>query len=114
VPAWGNALRELAGRLVDLLPITRAAYYHRDMRGSWSLKAVLPTIDSTLDYANMDEVREGEQAQLAYMKLLDAAVDAAEKQRLALALRRYCERDTWALVVLRRILCGSADPAAGR
>jgi hypothetical protein len=114
VPAWGNALRELAGRLVDLLPITRAAYYHRDMRGSWSLKAVLPTIDSTLDYANMDEVREGEQAQLAYMKLLDAAVDAAEKQRLALALRRYCERDTWALVVLRRFLCGSADPAAGR
>jgi len=37
--------------LVDLLPVTRAAYYHRDMRGSWSIKSVMPTIDAKLGYA---------------------------------------------------------------
>ena len=30
--------------MVDLLPIYRNHYYHRDMRGSWSIKAVLPTV----------------------------------------------------------------------
>jgi len=33
VPAVAQPLRGLAERLVDLLPITRTAYYHRDMRG---------------------------------------------------------------------------------
>ena len=42
VPGHAPILRALAERLVDLLPITHAAYYHRDMRGSWSIKSVMP------------------------------------------------------------------------
>jgi len=38
------ALSEAMERIVDLLPLARQNYYHREMRGSWSLKAVLPTI----------------------------------------------------------------------
>jgi len=31
-------------RIVDLLPVVKAHYYHRDMQGSFSIKAVLPTL----------------------------------------------------------------------
>jgi len=108
VPALTGALRDIAARLFDLLPVTRAAYYHRDMRGSWSIKAVLPTIAPELDYASLDGVQEGEGAQLAYLQLRCEVADPDERARLAAALRRYCERDTWGLVVLRRFLVGQS------
>jgi hypothetical protein len=37
-------LRAIADRLIDLLSITRANYYHPAQKGSWSIKDVLPTI----------------------------------------------------------------------
>ena len=108
LPSLANALRGVAGRLVDLLPITRAAYYHRDMKGSWSIKAVLPTIDPGLDYADLGEVQEGGGAQLAFLQVRAGTVSAARRQELTSALLKYCERDTWGLVVLRRFLCAEA------
>ena len=41
-PQHASKLMALADRVVDLLPITRDYYYHQDMQGSWSIKAVLP------------------------------------------------------------------------
>lgn len=118
VPVHANALRELAARLVDLLPITRAAYYHRDMQGSWSIKAVLPTLAPALAYEQLDEVREGDGAQRALLELRAGELSAPRRASLEQSLRRYCERDTWALVLLRRYLCGeplgtdvAGDPA---
>jgi hypothetical protein len=107
LPAHAAALRQVAGRLVDLLPVTRSAYYHRDMKGSWSLKAVLPTIAPQLDYGGLaPEVQEAGGAQLAYMLLRAGRLTEARAAALRSALLRYCERDTWGLVVLRRFLCG--------
>jgi hypothetical protein len=117
IPEQANALRELAARLIDLLPVTRAAYYHRDMRGSWSIKAVLPTLVPALDYGMLGEVQEGDGAQRALLELRSGLVSAARRAVLEQALRRYCERDTWALVLLRRFLCGQplgADAAGGQ
>jgi hypothetical protein len=108
VPERANALRELATRLVDLLPVTRAAYYHRDMHGSWSIKAVLPTLVPELGYDKLNEVQEGDSAQRALLELRSGDLSAARRVELEQALLRYCERDTWALVVLRRFLCGEA------
>jgi hypothetical protein len=108
LPAVANALRDLAARLVDLLPIVRAAYYHRDMKGSWSIKAVLPTIAPELDYARLTEVREGDSAQRAFLEIRGGRTSARRCAQLREALLRYCERDTWGLVVLRRFLCGHA------
>jgi hypothetical protein len=108
LPRRAHALRDVTLRLVDLLPVTRAAWYHRDMRGSWSIKAVLPTIAPELDYANLREVRAGEGAQLAFMRLREPGQGSGERAALIEALQRYCERDTWGMVVLRRFLCGEA------
>jgi hypothetical protein len=108
LPALAGDLNGLVERLVDLLPVTRAAYYHRDMLGSWSIKAVLPTIDPALAYERLGEVQEGDGASLAFMKLRDRKTPALRQRELTEALQRYCERDTWGMVVLRRFLSGAA------
>lgn len=97
------ALRE---RLIDLLPITKRAYYHPRMQGSWSLKAVIPTIAPELDYAALGEVQEGEAAQLAFLELREGAIDESRRVALAKAMLDYCRQDTWALVLLTRFLAG--------
>jgi hypothetical protein len=106
VPTHAVALRGYAKRLVDLLPITRAVYYHRDMRGSWSIKNVMPTIDASLGYEHLGEVQEGDGAQLAFLELRSAGVAPERAQTLRSALLRYCRHDTWVMVILRRFLCG--------
>jgi hypothetical protein len=107
VPSQAAGLRGLAGRLVDLLPVTRAAYYHRDMRGSWSIKSVIPTIDTRLGYELLDEVQEGDGAQQAFTELRGHDVTPERSLALRSALLRYCRHDTWVMVVLRRFLCGN-------
>jgi hypothetical protein len=106
LPAQAAALRGFAERLVDLWPITRAAYYHRDMRGSWSIKNVMPTIAPELGYEHLGDVQDGEGAQLAFLELRSATVTPEREQALRAALLDYCRHDTWAMVVLRRFLCG--------
>ena len=109
LPKQETALRQLASRLVDLLPVTREAYYHRDMQGSWSIKDVMPTIRPELGYERLDEVQEGGAAQLAFLELRGPNLSAKRAQVLRSALLRYCAHDTWAMVVLRRFLCGESS-----
>jgi Domain of unknown function(DUF2779) len=112
-PAQAVALRGIVERLVDLLPVTRAAYYHRDMRGSWSIKTVMPTIAPELGYEHLEEVQEGDGAQRAFMELRSATVSPERERALRAALLKYCRHDTWVMVVLRRYLCGQAMVGAG-
>ncbi len=70
-PDLEQRLRTIADRLVDLLPVTRANWYHRDQRGSWSIKAVLPTVAPELDYSTL-EVKDGGSAQDAYLEAISA------------------------------------------
>jgi len=108
-PDLRDAIDRVIKRLVDLLPITRDNYYHPDMRGSWSLKAVLPTVAAQLDYTDLGEVQDGMAAGVAYLEMIDANIDAARAQKLATDLRAYCERDTEALVELVKFF-SAANP----
>ena len=51
-------------------------------------------------------VAAGEAAQRAFLEIRDAKTSVVRKVELEEGLRRVCERDTWGLVVLRRLLCG--------
>lgn len=102
-PDLAPALSAMADRIVDLLPVARATWYHRDQRGSWSIKAVLPTVAPELDYGGLD-VQDGGQAQTAWLEIA-AGADPARRAELERGLLAYCERDTWAMVVLARRLC---------
>lgn len=102
-PDLAQSLTSLADRLVDLLPVTRRHYYHRDMRGSWSIKAVLPTL-GVPGYDDLGEVRSGTDAQAGYLEAIDPATSDGRREALRLSLLAYCERDTEAmLVVLDRL-----------
>ena len=55
-PDLAGRLGALDERIVDLHPPTRAHYYHPAMQGSWSIKAVLPTVAPDLSYASLGDV----------------------------------------------------------
>lgn len=103
LPNLASDLRAMADRIVDLLPITRTCWYHRDQRGSWSIKAVLPTVAPELDYAALD-VSDGGKAQEAYLEAIAPATTAPRRAALDTALRIYCGRDTEAMIILARHL----------
>ncbi|MCL4183985.1 MAG: DUF2779 domain-containing protein [Burkholderiaceae bacterium] len=86
-PELASALRGIAGRLFDLLPVVRAHYYHPDMRGSRSIKAVLPTIGTGLRYDELDEVQDGTAAQAAYLEAVAKGTGTARRGELDAALR---------------------------
>lgn len=96
-PEYASALLMLMERIVDLLGIARDHYYHPEMRGSWSIKAVLPTIAPELNY-NTLAVANGGMAQDAFLRLLSPEASEAEKQQIRADLLTYCERDTYAMV----------------
>jgi len=101
------ALLAINERIVDLLPLARASYYHPAMRGSWSIKAVLPTIAPDLDYTRLT-VGNGGDAQEAYREILHPKTPDAHKQALTEGLREYCTLDTLAMVRLAWFLEGHA------
>jgi hypothetical protein len=76
------------------------------MKGSWSIKAVLPTIDPGLAYENLGEVAQGDAAQRSFLEIRDGKVAKTRREELEEGLKRYCERDTWGMVALRRFLSG--------
>ncbi|MEC9484250.1 MAG: DUF2779 domain-containing protein [Candidatus Izemoplasma sp.] len=69
-------------------------YYHEDLKGSYSIKKVLP-IFSELTYADMI-VGNGMEAVYAYASY--DTMTKTEKDRTINALIEYCKQDTWAMV----------------
>lgn len=102
LPDRADALLALIERMIDLLPIYRAHYYHRDMHGSWSIKAVLPTIAPELDYGELD-IGDGGNAQVAWLRAVSPETGDAERETLRRNLLAYCERDTLAMVRLAKV-----------
>lgn len=110
-PRHRAAAEALIARIVDLHPIAREHYYHRDMRGSWSLKAVLPTVAPDLDYANLEDVQEGGAAEAAFQEAISPDTTPERREVLRRALEVYCARDTLALV--RLVEYFSSAPPSG-
>lgn len=106
--ALAKPLSAIESRLVDLLPITRENYYHPAMRGSWSIKEVLPTIAPKLNYENLDEVQHGGEAQAAYLEAIAPGTTRMRKGTLKKALFDYCKLDTWGMVELAWFLEGAS------
>ena len=98
LPDLKPALDAVAGRLVDLLRLTRDHYQHPALNGSYSLKVVLPTVDAELDHALLEEVQDGLSAQAAYHEAADPATADDRRETLRHSLLEYCSLDTLALV----------------
>lgn len=100
LPDLSDHLMAIVARLVDLHPIAKATYYHRDMQGSWSIKAVLPTIPGAPRYDALAEVHDGLQAQSAYLEAIHPHTSADRRKEIHANLANYCRLDTLAMVVL--------------
>jgi len=84
----------------DLMtPFAKKDYYVPEMRGSYSIKYVLPALVPKMAnaYKELDGVHNGGEAMQTYAKLAYME-DKAEVARLREALLRYCELDTLAMV----------------
>ena len=106
-------LDALAGRIVDLLPVVRQHYYHPDMRGSFSIKAVLPTVAPHLNYGTLGEVKDGIAAQAAFEESIAADTPEERRREIEESLLEYCALDTLAMVELVRFL-SRPEPFANR
>jgi hypothetical protein len=103
-PDLAVPLGKVIERLYDLHPLVKANYYHPDMQGSWSIKAVMPTIDPDMDYAKLEGIREGTAASDGFIEAIQPGVHPDRKAELDEQLRRYCRFDTEAMVEIVRFL----------
>jgi predicted RecB family nuclease len=110
-PRYKADLERAIDRFWDLLSVIRTHYYHPGFLGSFSIKSVLPAVVPDLGYDDL-EIQEGSMASLQYYRMIFEVTDEAEKARIRTALLRYCERDTLAMVELRKALVVKAAGVA--
>jgi hypothetical protein len=106
-PTLAPALLALAGRIVDLLTIARAHYYHPGQQGSWSIKQVLPAMAPELRYDALPGVKDGGMAMAAYVKAIARETTPEEREQLRQELIAYCGLDTLAMVRVWEFLSGA-------
>ena len=108
-PQHGPGLRAIAARVVDLLPIAQAHYYHPSQQGSWSIKKVLPAVVPELSYDDLDGVQDGTAAMNAYLEAINPATPSHRKSEIRDQLLAYCSLDTYAMVRLWQVFGDRRD-----
>ena len=106
-PEHESALRGIVDRLVDLLPIVRAGFYHPDLQGSFSIKSVAPVLAPHVTYSDLDQVANGTAAMSAFTRVIRSEGSSSDLRKLREALLAYCKRDTLALLEVYRALRGA-------
>jgi len=101
-PDLAEPLRKIVNRLWDLHPVVKENYYHPMQLGSWSIKAVLPTINPAMDYAKLKGIKEGTAASDGFLEAISPETDMVRKLELEQQLLRYCRFDTEAMVEIVR------------
>ena len=108
-PDLEPTLRTILERLVDLAPVAREFYYHPEMHGSWSLKALLPTIAADMQYSELKGIQEGMAASEGYLEAIDPGTSPERQAELKEQLLRYCKFDTQAMVRLVQFFGGQGE-----
>jgi len=104
IPAAKSFLETLNARVYDLMDIfQKQLYVHKDFKGGVSIKDVLPVLVPNLSYADL-AIREGGTASQSWDKITSPETSQAERDTTARDLKLYCERDTFAMVAIWRVL----------
>ncbi|HID92471.1 MAG TPA: DUF2779 domain-containing protein [bacterium (Candidatus Stahlbacteria)] len=97
---FASSLMHIHDNIQDLMiPFQKKDYYTPSMKGSYSIKYVLPALvpEMAEAYEELDDVQNGGEAMQTYAKLANME-DEQEVARLRESLLRYCELDTMAMV----------------
>lgn len=98
-PKYKKDIESLISRMVDLMkPFASKHYYHPEMKGSYSLKSVLPAIVPNLSYDSL-EIQEGGSASSEFERMLECT-DEVEIQKIRKNLLEYCKMDTYAMIAI--------------
>lgn len=110
-PDLSSSLLTISSNIRDLIiPFIRGQYYSKEMRGSSSIKYVLPALfpnDPSLDYHTLDGVHNGTEAAATFQSLSTLSPEDQVIKREQLL--RYCELDTLAMVRIWERLCEAVE-----
>ena len=99
-PDLKDEMARINANMVDLMiPFKDRNYYTKEMKGSYSIKYVLPALypdDPELDYINLDLIHNGGEASHAFLSLKDKPIK--EHEEIRQSLLEYCKLDTYAMV----------------
>lgn len=104
-PEYESQINEINKRIVDLmLPFSQKHYYTPAMKGSYSIKKVLPALVPKFSYTDLN-INEGGAASIAFENLYSETdknkINITKKDLLA-----YCKLDTQAMVEILKVLSG--------
>ncbi|MBF9015201.1 DUF2779 domain-containing protein [Oceanispirochaeta sp. M2] len=99
-------LTSISERISDLmLPFQKRWYYHPEMKGSYSIKKVLPALVPEMEkaYADLPGVKNGGEASTIWL-YLSSSTDPRDQEKIRQGLLEYCRLDTLAMVKILEIL----------
>ncbi len=98
-PSYQEKLLRINHNMHDLLhPFKKKHFYKKEMKGSASIKYVLPALVPELSYSNLN-ISNGDQARLCYTNL-HKVEDREQRKQIRKDLLEYCKLDTYAMVLL--------------
>ena len=99
-PDLSDNLMNIHDHIVDLMvPFYNRDYYNKNMKGSYSIKYVLPALfpdDPSLNYHNLKLIHNGSEAMNAFNTLPE--YDEEQRKIVRKNLLEYCKLDTFAMV----------------
>ena len=96
-PEYSDKLRGIVNRLKDLMiPFQQKWYYTPKMKGSHSIKAVLPALVPELSYDELD-IKDGATASNTFLSMVNGTFKGDVKETRN-QLLEYCKLDTYAMV----------------
>jgi hypothetical protein len=107
-PQYEKEIQVVVGKIIDLMkPFQNKSYYTPEMKGSYSIKAVLPALIPEMKYDNL-EISDGGAASRIFESLYYEN-DLAKIADTRKALLEYCGMDSMALLLLLKILTYNSD-----
>lgn len=96
-PIYTYEISNIIGRLKDLMiPFQKKWYYTPEMKGSYSIKYVLPALVPELSYQDL-EIKEGGTASSIFTQMVNGEFQG-DIDKTKLDLLEYCKLDTFAMV----------------
>ena len=100
---YSSQLRGIVNRLKDLMiPFQQKWYYTPEMRGSYSIKYVLPALAPELSYNDLD-IKEGGTASNTFLSMVNGSFEG-DLKKTRRQLLEYCELDSYAMVKILEVL----------
>jgi hypothetical protein len=102
-PEYAGPVAMINARMKDLMVLFQQRHYYvPEMKGSYSIKQVLPALVPGFNYDNL-AIGDGGSASLAFMSLY-SETDREKIRSIRENLLVYCKQDTMAMVEIVRVL----------